>query len=167
MSAALQRYATPLTTGLFLVSLVSGLALFFHLGQQYFHGMHEWLSIVLIVPFVLHLWRNWRSFVSYFSHLPMGIAMAVSVVAALAFVLPAATGEGRRGGPPQMALARLMLDATPEKVAPLMGVPADQLVAKLKSAGFAQAASTSTLSEIAKASGQDDRSLIAALVEAK
>lgn len=167
MSAALQRYATPLTTGLFLVSLISGIALFFHWGSQYFHGMHEWLSIVLIVPFVLHLWRNWRSFVSYFSHLPMGIAMAVSVVAALAFVLPAATGEGRRGGPPQMALARLMLDATPEKVAPLMGVPADQLVAKLKSAGFAQAASTSTLSEIAKASGQDDRSLIAALVEAK
>ncbi|MEZ5924052.1 MAG: DUF4405 domain-containing protein [Hyphomicrobiaceae bacterium] len=167
MPPALHRYATPLTTGLFLVSLISGIALFFHWGSQYFHGMHEWLSMVLIVPFVLHLWRNWRSFLCYFSHAPMGIAVVVSVVAALAFMLPAATGEGRRGGPPQMALARLMLDATPEKVAPVLGIPADQLVQRLKAAGFAGAAVTRPLAEIARDSGRDDRTLISALIQAK
>ena len=167
MPAFVQRYATPLTTGLFLVSLVSGVALFFHLGGQFFHVMHEWLSMVLIVPFVLHLRKNWRAFVTYFSSAPMAIALVASVAAALVFVVPAATGGGRPGGPPQMALARLMLDATPEKVAPLLGIPSDQLIQRLKSAGFEKAAGTSTLAEIATASGRDDRALIAALVESK
>ena len=53
MPAILNRYATPLITGLFLVSMISGIALFFHWGSAWFHGMHEWLSMVLIVPFVL------------------------------------------------------------------------------------------------------------------
>jgi hypothetical protein len=50
MPALIQRYATPLITGLFIVSLVSGVALFFHVGQAYFHGMHEWLSMILASP---------------------------------------------------------------------------------------------------------------------
>jgi hypothetical protein len=66
-----------------------------------------------------------------------------------------------------MALARLMLDAPPDKVAPLLGIPADQLIQRLRSAGFDKAIGTSTLAEIAKASGQDERALITALVEAK
>ncbi|HSO47757.1 MAG TPA: DUF4405 domain-containing protein [Rhizobiaceae bacterium] len=64
MPNLLMRYATPLTSGLFAVSLISGVALFFHLGQAAFHGMHEWLSMVLILPFALHLWKNWRSFLT-------------------------------------------------------------------------------------------------------
>ena len=64
MKSILYRYATPFTTGLFLVSLVSGVALFFHVGPAAFHGMHEWLSMVLILPFVLHMWRNWRPMLS-------------------------------------------------------------------------------------------------------
>ena len=66
MSKILSKYATPFTTGLFLVSLISGIALFFHFGPSAFHGMHEWLSMVLILPFVLHIWKNWRPFVCYF-----------------------------------------------------------------------------------------------------
>ncbi|MGE8104358.1 DUF4405 domain-containing protein [Allorhizobium sp. NPDC080224] len=58
MPNILSRYATPFTTGLFLISLISGIALFFHLGTAAFREMHEWLSMVLILPFVLHLWKN-------------------------------------------------------------------------------------------------------------
>ena len=64
MPTLFKTYATPLTTGLFLASLISGIALFFHIGPSGFHGMHEILSMVLILPFVLHLWRNWRPMVS-------------------------------------------------------------------------------------------------------
>lgn len=63
MKPLLLRYATPFISGLFLVSLISGIALFFHLGNATFRGMHEWLSMVLILPFVLHLWKNWRPLV--------------------------------------------------------------------------------------------------------
>ena len=87
MTSFLSRYATPLTTGLFLVSLISGIALFFHLGSRFFHGMHEWLSMVLIVPFVLHIWKNWRAFITYFKRPPMAIALALSIVATLALTV--------------------------------------------------------------------------------
>jgi len=60
MTNLLNRYATPFITGLFVASLVSGVALFAHIGTGAFRDMHEWLSIVLIVPFILHLWRNWK-----------------------------------------------------------------------------------------------------------
>ena len=71
MRTTLLRYATPLITGLFLVSLVSGIALFFHVGSAYFHSMHEWLSMVLIAPFILHIWKNWRAFLNYFKRSAM------------------------------------------------------------------------------------------------
>ena len=49
MKPFLNRYATPLTLGLFAVSALSGVALFFHLAPGAFHGMHEWLIRVPII----------------------------------------------------------------------------------------------------------------------
>lgn len=162
MNATLQRYATPLITGLFLISLVSGIGLFVHVGTGAFRGMHEWLSMVLILPFVLHIWKNWRPMTIYFKKPAFLITMAVSLVAALAFAIPGTKG-GSAGGPPQFAFAKLMIANTPAKVAPLLGYNADELVAKLKSAGFAMAAMDMPLSEIASKSGVDEFALYAAL----
>ena len=46
MTRFLNRIATPLTTSLFLVSLLTGLALFLHIGPQGLHPAHEWLSLL-------------------------------------------------------------------------------------------------------------------------
>jgi len=92
MPTFLSRYATPFTTGLFMVSLVSGIALFFHFGTSAFREMHEWLSMVLILPFVLHIWKNWRPFLMYFKRPPMAIALGLSLAAGLAMAWPALTG---------------------------------------------------------------------------
>ena len=163
MGSLLLRYSTPFIVGLFLVSLVSGIALFFHVGPGGFHGMHEWLSMVLIVPFVLHVWRNWRPMTLYFPKASFGIAMAVSLVAALAFVvMPAGSGRGA-GGPPQFALARVLTANPPAKVAPLLGITPEALVATLQAKGFVAAAVDRTLSEIAAQSGKDEMALAAAL----
>jgi hypothetical protein len=93
MNSMLQRYATPLITGFFLVSLISGAALFVHVGTGVFRGMHEWLSMVLILPFALHLWKNWRALTNYFSRPPFAIAMGVALVAALNFL----KRQGKKG----------------------------------------------------------------------
>ncbi|MCB1441261.1 MAG: DUF4405 domain-containing protein, partial [Nitratireductor sp.] len=131
MPTFLSRYATPLTTGLFLVSLISGIALFFHIGSQYFHGMHEWLSMILIVPFVLHIWRNWRAFLTYFKRPPMAIALALSLAGSAAFVYPALTQEGGRRGPPQFAVVEAVQQATITMAAPLFGHDGESLAAAL------------------------------------
>ncbi|HMQ58247.1 MAG TPA: DUF4405 domain-containing protein [Rhizobiaceae bacterium] len=162
MPPILHRYATPLTTGLFLVSLVSGVALFFHFGSAFFHGMHEWLSMVLIVPFALHIWRNWRAFASYFKRPPMAVGLAVSTVAALVFVWPQIAGGGGGGGmPPQRAAIQAIQNGTVAQVAPLFGHTPESLSEKLKAGGFTVASPDDTLGAIASTSKRNAMEAIA------
>lgn len=164
MTKLLAGYATPFITGLFLVSLVSGVGLFFHIDPGGFHGMHEWLSMVLILPFVLHLWKNWRPMVNYFKHMPMVLALVVSTVAAGFFMLP--TDEGTTaGGPPQFQLAHLLLTHPLADVAPGLGLTPDEMMAKLKTAGFAVSDAGQALTDIAATSGKTEADLAAALID--
>lgn len=162
MNRLLSAYATPFVTGLFFVSLVSGVALFFQVGPGGFHGMHEWLSMVLILPFALHLWRNWRPMTGYFRHAPMAIALAVSALAAAVFLLP--SGETRAAGPPQFRLAHLLLSQPLSDVAPAVGLTADALTDRLASAGFEVTDAGRPLTEIAAASGKSEADLAALLI---
>jgi hypothetical protein len=162
MKSLLLRYATPFITGLFLVSLVSGIALFFHIGNGIFNGMHEWLSMVLILPFVLHVWKNWRPLINYLSRPPMAIALVISLAAALGFVY--LSTQQTAGGPPQFAIVTKMITSSPAAVAPVLGETPDSMVARLKAAGFAAAAPELALSDIAKQSGKTDRDVIPMLM---
>jgi len=163
MPSVLQRYATPLTAGLFLVSLVSGVALFFHVWPSVFHGMHEWLSMLLVLPFVLHVWRNWRPMTAYLAKPAFAASLALCLVAALAFAFMA--GGGRRGAA-QFALVDALTASTPAKLAPALGVEADQLVATLKARGFVNAVVDAPLAQIAASSGKDRGDLALALTAA-
>ena len=164
MPTFLQRYATPFVTGLFLVSLVSGIALFFHFGPTGFRGMHEWLSMVLILPFVLHIWKNWRPMLNYLRRAPMAIALVLSLVAALAFFYPSSgTGRGA-GGPPQFTLAQKVLTGSPNEVAPLFDTTPEALLSDLAAAGFTAGNTDQPLTEIAATSGKSDAEMAAFLV---
>lgn len=166
MLSLLQRTATPFVTALFLVSLISGLALFFHVGPRAFHPMHEWLSLVLIAPFALHVWKNWRPMSLYLGKPVFAVALALSTLAALAFLLAPSGGGGRRGGPPQMALARALSAATPAQLAPALGAEPARLVATLRQRGFADADLDTPLAALAARAGKDEGALAAALVAA-
>ncbi|MCY1669166.1 DUF4405 domain-containing protein [Rhizobium sp. SL86] len=160
MANLLLRYATPLITGLFLVSLVSGIALFFHWGPMAFHGIHEWLSMVLILPFVLHLWKNWRPMTAYFKRAPMAIALALSLLASLAFFIPLGSGNGQKGAPPQVAILQLISAAKPSQIASLVGRTEEEVISFLKDKGFAAAAADRSMGDIAQSSGKSDRDLM-------
>ena len=70
MPKLLSAYATPFVTGLFLISTISGLALFFHVGPRGFRGMHEWLSLVLLALY----WHPW---------LPVGVLIDLLLLSAV------------------------------------------------------------------------------------
>ncbi|HMQ41021.1 MAG TPA: DUF4405 domain-containing protein [Paracoccus sp. (in: a-proteobacteria)] len=161
MTQFFRRYATPLTTGLFLVSLISGIAIFFHVGPIGFRPKHEWLSMVLILPFALHIWRNWRAFTVYFRHAPMAVALIVSVLAAGYYLLP--SNAPQRGGPPQFAIAGQLLQAAPEVLAPALGTTPEALTERLAAQGVTVAPGQS-LTEAATAAGKEPTALFAALL---
>lgn len=162
MPRILSLYATPLITGLFVVSLVSGVALFFHLGSAWFHSMHEWLSIVLILPFVLHIWKNWRSFVNYFKRPAMAVASVASLAAAVAFVVPVITADGSaaRSGPPEFAAVRAMQNAPISTVATLYGQDGNGLAERLRERGYTVVSTDMSLNAVAAASGKSPREIL-------
>lgn len=167
MKSLLYRYATPLTTGLFLVSLISGVALFFHWGGATFRGMHEWLSMVLILPFLLHIWRNWRPMIVYLRGAPMAVALIGSTLVAIAFAVTAPDVEGRgAGGPPPFRLARQMMQATVPEAAAVLDITPEALTAQLAAAGMNVTNPDQSLAVIAKAAGKSDMQAMDAVAEA-
>jgi FtsH-binding integral membrane protein len=166
MPSLFSRYATPFTTGLFLVSLVSGVALFFHIGTASFHGMHEWLSMVLIVPFLLHIWKNWRPFLNYFRRPPMTVALVLSLAGGLVFAVPAMTGNGN-GGSPQRAVFEAFENATLENIAPLFGHDGESLMIALRDTGLTVAGPQATVAAIGAASGKSAFDVIGRVAAAR
>lgn len=164
MPQLLQRYATPFITGFFLVSLVTGVALFVHVGPTAFREMHEILSLVLVLPFVLHVWKNWRAMLGYFKRTPMAIALAVTLAASAVFFLPSGETGATAGGPPPFALAQAVIARPLGEVAPVLGTSAEDLTAKLVAAGFAVTGPDEALADVAKGSDKDSMELMAVLV---
>lgn len=159
------RFATPFTTGLFVVSTISGVALFFHVGAGIFHGMHEWLSMVLLVPVALHVWKNWVPIRLYFQRGTLVWPLAVSLVAAAVFAAPALT-SGSTGGNPQMAMYRAIAEAPISAVAPVLKTTPDALVARLQAAGVPAKAEQS-MAQAAQAAGKEARGVVFQVLAAK
>lgn len=156
------RYATPFTTGLFVVSLVSGVALFFHVGAGAFHGMHEWLSMVLILPFGLHLWKNWLPILSYLKRGWLLWPIGVSVAAALVFAVPSIFATG--GGNPQTIILQAIGNARVADLAAMLKVSPQEVEARLTKAGLSGAKPEATLADAAKAAGKETRNVVFAVV---
>jgi hypothetical protein len=151
----LKTQGTTYTVGLFLVSTVSGVFLFFHLGTSIFRGMHEWLSMLLIVPVALHVWKNWSSLMTYFKRKVIYIPLLLSLAGAIVFAYPALTGSGGGGGNPLRATVRAMQNGTIQQVAPLYRLTPDALAGRLRAKGYTVASLDRTLAQVAEDSGRE------------
>ncbi|NLH80441.1 MAG: DUF4405 domain-containing protein [Phyllobacteriaceae bacterium] len=158
------RYATPFVTGLFVISFVSGLSLFFHVGTAAFRGMHEWLSLVLAVPFVLHVWKNWLPLMSYLKRGWLVWPLGVCLVAGLAFAVPGMVEVGGIGGNPQMAMYRAMGDARIADLAPVLKVTPEELDRRLARVGLTGVDHATSLAAAAKAAGMEERHVIFSVI---
>jgi len=161
---AVNKYATTFTTTLFLISAVSGVFLFFHSAQDIFKAMHEWLSMVLLLPVVFHLYKNWNSFLTYFKRKTIYLPVAASLIAAVAFGYATA---GSQGGNPFARIARAMETAQVAEVAPLFDKTPDEMIEHLRGAGLTVAAAEDTLKVVGEASGVPAREVISVVARAK
>jgi len=149
----LNRYATPLTTGLFLVSAISGVALFFRWTPRTFHAMHEWLSMLLLAPFILHMVRNWRPLVNYARRKTLILPLVLSLAVAIPFAVSGLNSPGRAGNPAFRALP-LMTEARLADLAPLLKTSPDQLLATLRERGYRVESVEQNLETIAGSAGK-------------
>ena len=164
MKAALTRHATPYTTGLFLVSTVSGVALFFHVGSNLFHSMHEWLSMLLLVPVGLHVWKNWGALLTYLRRHTLMLPLLLSLAAGIAFAVPGLSSTGS-GGNPAFRLNNAATSAPLTQLAPLLHSSPAALQAKLQARGLQVASANDSVKTIAAANHTDTMAVLAGLME--
>lgn len=158
MSSFLARYSTPLTAGLFAVSAISGLFLFLNTGQSLFHEMHEWLSVVLLVPFIVHVWRNWPALIGYARRRTLVWPLLISVFAALAFAAQGMNAAPRGGSPFRAVQALTRAPLT--QLAPIVGTTPEALLSKLRGMGVAVDSPASTFDQVAIAAHRSPAELL-------
>lgn len=155
-----RKWSTPLTIGTFLFTGVSGVLLFFHLGEGLVKEAHEWIGIAFILGALLHVKTNWAPFKRYFS---LGLPRAVMAsVLAGSLVFMVASGH-EEGGNPMIAAIKTLEKAPLSMVAQLQSRDADELHMLLEAEGFQVADNTTSLQTIASDSGRSERELISLL----
>lgn len=158
--STIQKHATAATIGLFAITGITGLLLFFHLGASFFKGIHEWLGVLFVIASVFHVVRNGRAFLRLMARprtlVVCGMALAVSAV----MLVGAGSQQQTAGGDPVRSIMTTMAKASVSEVAVLLHEPADAVVARLQGAGAAGANATQSLSQISEQSGIDLRRLL-------
>lgn len=156
MLQTLNRWATPLTIGSFIITAITGVLIFFHINIGLVKPAHEWLSWLMVIGVGAHIAFNWRSFARYFSgtkKLSLGI-IGVCVALTLVSLLPLSSGSDK-GRPPMFKAADAMNQAPLAQVAALVQQDPAALMAKLQAQNLRVNDTSQTLSQIAQANGTD------------
>jgi len=151
MRSFINKYTTAVTAALFLVVAGSGVAMFFHVGKNVLSEMHEWLAVTLVIAAGLHIYKNWAALMSYVRRRTILAPLAVALIAAAAFIVPASLSQR---GDPVRVLVQAMQNARLADVGKVLDVLPTELEATLKSQGFIIQSSDARLSEIARDSGK-------------
>ncbi len=155
----IQRYATAATAALFLVTGISGVFMFFHIGGKMFTSLHEWLGMLFVAAAALHLVRNGRGMVKLMKTRRARILFGLAGAAAMAFI---AVPTGSSTGNPAFALVRAVEKAPIAAVAPMLGVTVEDLAVRLRGAGINVTGAEQTFAELAADQGVESQRLLAA-----
>lgn len=158
MDTWLRRYATQATAALSAVVGITGILMFFHVAKADMEAMHEWLGVGFVAVAVGHVVRHSHGFVAMLGQTRMRILLGAAMAAALSFIAFASP----KGVNPFRQSAQMVMTAPLKDLAPLVGVPADALAARLRSAGVAAADTTQSIDSIARAQGADPVKLLGA-----
>ena len=124
--------------------------------------MHEWLSLVLLLPFALHVWKNWSAMLGYLRRGTMLVPVGACLLAGAAFAVPALSGGG--GPPPPIRAVQLLVRTPLAELAPVLGTTAEELRASLAGRGAAPVSDTDSLATVAAAAGTSPEALLFGLL---
>jgi Domain of unknown function (DUF4405) len=149
MTEFVKKYATAATVALFLAVAASGLAMFFHVGKSIVSEMHQWLAVTLVIAAGLHIYKNWGGLKTYFRRRTILAPLALTVLAAAAFIVPASLSSRQD---PMPSLLNALQKAKLADVGRVLGVSPDELQTELTTKGFVIKSADQRLFEIASAS---------------
>ena len=125
-------WSTPLIIGSALVVVISGVMMFFHVGEQLVKSMHEWLGLVFVAAILLHVLNHWMPFSRYLQNRRALSVIAMVCILALGWML--FTGGDDRQHPAKR-LVSSMQQAPIALLAELQHQDSQQLLTTLRNAG--------------------------------
>lgn len=162
-SSSWSRASTPVAGAVFVVSATTGVLLFFHLGERLIKDLHEWVGVAFVAAAILHVLRNRHALAAHARRPTLWVALAAALVTAAAFVVPGLSArEG--GGEGTRRLMQALMSAPLDEVAPILDTTPGALTHQLTSAGFTVAGASTSLREVARASGRSPQEIAAAVV---
>lgn len=150
MNAFLRTVATPLSLIVVLGLGITGLLMFFGVKGP-LNDLHEWVGIAFLVVLLLHVMRNWKSFLFMLKPWHAKAIIAVVGIALLgvsANLLLNAKGGASHGGP--WLVANKVATAPIATAAPALGLSGEAVVAKLKAKGIVVRDTQESLAEVAE-----------------
>ncbi|WVH08809.1 MAG: hypothetical protein EoVTN8_78 [Fluviibacter phosphoraccumulans EoVTN8] len=111
--------ATPLVIATSVVTVLTGILMFFDLDRGLNRLAHERISIVFAIAIVLHVWRNWPGFLRVLSnHTGKSLLVLGLLVALLSFVHI----DQKSNEPAFIKAPHAILDAPLSKALPVLGL---------------------------------------------
>jgi hypothetical protein len=166
MTHTLKSWATPFAVGVFTISAVTGLLIFFDMELGIIEPVHKWLSWLLVAGVLLHIISNWKQFTGYFlkKH-ALGIFGAALVVTIVS-LLPVfdKDKEGDEENPGKIA-AQLLESSSLETVALVIKTTPKLLVEQLGKNGIMVKDPSLTIQQIASNNGKSHKAVLDTVLE--
>lgn len=144
--------STALTLGCSLVVGVTGILMFFKVGEHTVREAHEWIGIAFVVAAVVHSLRHGRVVLRHLKQQTFWIASAAILAVTALLVTPGLLGNGAGGphGNPMFRTMTFLGSAHLDQVAAIANIPVNVAADRLRAKGIAVATTQEKLDDIAK-----------------
>ena len=139
-----REWITPITAGAFLLSAVTGILIFFHIGTGLNKFGQEWLNWGLLGSVALHATTNFAGFKYYLGTTRGQVLAGVFALVLLLSFVPA----GSKGEPPFAAPIRALSQVSLATLAQVVQVSPEQLRECLAKAGLQPKSDQQSLSDL-------------------
>ena len=145
-----QALATPLVIATSVITVLTGVLMFFHLDMGLNRLAHEWVSMLFALAIGLHVWRNWNALVRVLtSRAGRSLAILGLALAILSFIQI----ERRPDEPAFIRATHALLDAPLNKSLPAMGIDDDEFANVLRVNNLSFSSQDQTLRDVALKNG--------------
>jgi hypothetical protein len=150
---------SALLTVVFVVVSVTGVLMYFKIRMFSVQSLHIWLGFAFALVGCLHLFKNWRGFISYFKKRSTFLSVAFALfVTATFIILPLINPQEKRISPKNQ-LFSAMLNAPLSKVAAFVDLDEEMMVKALADHQIL-ASHKQSVSEIAKANEKSNDEIL-------
>lgn len=144
----LKKYATILSIITSAVMSITGVMVFFHLGNNYVMGLHEWVGMAFVVALLFHVMRHLKPFMKYFTKIRTKVLVVIMICICIGFIAP--TVLTPNGGNPLKKFTQASMKAPIFSIAPIVGRDGESLIEMLEKQGITGVTQNQSLQDISK-----------------